>query len=50
MSSLKKANIQIRINATRGDFWKVIHDDFAKIEKLYKRLGVSESFSSKIAA
>ena len=31
MSSLKKANIQIRINATNGDVWKVIHDDFANV-------------------
>ena len=50
MSSLKKADIQIGINATRGDVWKVIHDDFAKIEKLYYRLGESESFNSKVAA
>ena len=31
MSSLKKANIQIRINATNSDVWKVIHDDFANV-------------------
>ena len=31
MSSLKKATIQIKINATRSDVWKVIHDDFANV-------------------
>ena len=31
MSSLKKANVQIRINASAGEIWKVIHDDFDNV-------------------
>ena len=31
MSSLKKANVQIRINTSAGEVWKVIHDDFANV-------------------
>ena len=31
MSSLKKANVQIRINASASGIWKVIHDDFDNV-------------------
>ena len=31
MASLKKANVQIEINASSGEIWKVIHDDFSNV-------------------
>ena len=31
MSSLKKAKVQIRINVSASEVWKVIHDDFANV-------------------
>lgn len=47
MSSLKKANVQIRINTSASEVWKVIHDDFANIANYNPLLAGSHHVSGE---
>ena len=47
MSSLKKANVQIRINTSASEVWKVIHDDFANVANYNPVLAGSHHISGE---
>lgn len=47
MSSLKKAKVQIRINTSASEVWKVIHDDFANIANYNPLLAGSHHISGE---